>query len=708
MTAAIRTAAPTPSAPEPTEAWQRALGAAGVTAWEWDLASDVVTTTKAGGLWDREAHGLDELLAHIHPDDRALVLQARDEALSGSGSFQCEYRVVARDGSLRWLESRGAVELRPDGRRWMAGVAVDITERKRAVEALEASERRLRESEARLRAVVESLPFDVWVCDREGRYVLQNPACRRSWGDRVGLLPHETSSPPELVARWLEENRRVLAGETLRLEESFTIAGERREGEKVLAPIELEGAIHGYVGVHVDVTDRRRAEAALRASEERLRLTVEATRLGIWDVDPPAGTRRWSAEFKAIMGLPEDTRPDPELFSSLIHPDDRDWVSTLYRRAYTPEGGGEYRAEFRIRRADDGAERWVATTGRIYFDAQGRPARGIGTLQDITDRQRALQALRESEERYRALVETAPDAVYVHREGRIILANQEAARLFGAETPEQLIGRSVFTLVDETALPLARARTAGLRAPGARAELAELTYRRLDGTPLPVEAAAAAVLIDGEIAVQVVVREISARKAAEQRQKLLLQELSHRVKNTLAVVQGIANQSVTADRSPAEARAAFLRRLQALANAHRLLTSGEWRGAGLRALAAAELEPYGSRARVEGEDVALAPGAVLTMGMMLHELATNAAKHGALSAPEGRVQLSWTQADGALRLSWREEGGPRVRPPTRRGFGRLLIEGAVAHDLRGTASLDFAPEGLRYRLEAPLAAIAAS
>ena len=179
------------------------------------------------------------------------------------------------------------------------------------------------------------------------------------------------------------------------------------------------------------------------------------------------------------------------------------------------------------------------------------------------------------------------------------------------------------------------------------------------------------------------------------------------MKNTLAVVQGIANQSVAGERTLVEAREAFLSRLQALASAHGLLTRGEWRGAGLMALATAELEPYGDRAQVTGDDVELAPGAVLTMGMVLHELATNAAKHGALSAPDGRVELSWTRADGTLHLLWREEGGPSVCTPTRHGFGRQLIERAVAHDLRGQAQIDFAPEGLSYRLRAPLAEITA-
>ena len=408
--------------------------------------------------------------------------------------------------------------------------------------------RELAEANARLRAVVESLPFDLWVCDRAGRYVLQNSAARRNWGDRLDLRPEETGSPPELVARWVEHNARALAGETVRGEESHTIAGgELRHVEKVLAPIESEGEVLGCVNVNIDVTERKTALDTLKESKERLQLAIEATGLGIWDVDSVSGKRHWSPEFKAILGLPPDASPDPELYAALIHPDDREAVVARYRRAYESGRGGRYEAEHRIRRADDGAERWVHATGRVCFDRSGRAERATGTLKDVTERRRAHEALRESEERYRALVETSPDAVFVHRGGTIVLANRQAAALFGAATPEALAGRPVFELVDRASLPLARERTAALSVPGQRVGLAELTYRRLDGTTFPVEADAAAVLIDGRLAIQVVFRDLSAKERMErelrQAQKMeavgqLTGGLAHDFNNLLAVIIG--------------------------------------------------------------------------------------------------------------------------------------------------------------------------
>jgi two-component sensor histidine kinase len=202
--------------------------------------------------------------------------------------------------------------------------------------------------------------------------------------------------------------------------------------------------------------------------------------------------------------------------------------------------------------------------------------------------------------------------------------------------------------------------------------------------------------------------DITERKRTEERQRLLLAELSHRVKNTLAVVLGIASRTVSGDRTLREAREMLAKRLGALAKTHELLTAADWRGVSLRALAQAELKPYGRRATLAGDDLMLAPKAAQTLALVLHELATNAAKHGALSVPAGRIEIGWAVADGRLRLLWRERDGPPVRPPERQGFGRLLLERGVAHDLDGAVTLDFRPEGLACEACLSLAAVLAA
>ena len=373
------------------------------------------------------------------------------------------------------------------------------------------------------------------------------------------------------------------------------------------------------------------------------------------------------------------------------------------------EGGAVYETEYRTR-TRDGAWRWYAVRGVPVRDAGGTAREWVGVCIDIDERKRAEAELRESEERYRTLVDTAPDAVFVHQDRTVVLANREAVALFGAAEAAELVGRPVEDLIDPDSLPLALERIARLTEPGQRNELAEMRYRRLDGSPFPVEVASAAVPVGGRLAVQVAFRDIGARKAAEAHQHLLVQELAHRVKNTLAVVQGIAARSLADGRPLAEARDVLMRRLRALASAHTLLLESGWRGASLRALAGTLLAPYGQQVAVSGPDVTLTPRAALTLSMVLHELATNAAKHGALSAPEGRVAVGWEVAGppGAtsLSLSWRETGGPPVALPARRGFGRVLIEQAVAHELGGRARLEFGPQGVSYALEADLASAA--
>ena len=205
--------------------------------------------------------------------------------------------------------------------------------------------------------------------------------------------------------------------------------------------------------------------------------------------------------------------------------------------------------------------------------------------------------------------------------------------------------------------------------------------------------------------------DVTERREAEERQRLLLQELAHRVKNTLAVVQGIANRSLSGDRTLAEAREVLGKRLGALAQAHSLLTAREWHGAALRAVLEAELRPYAKRAVLAGPDLDLAPKATLTLALVVHELATNAAKHGALSAAGGRVEVAWSLAGPRggerLRLVWREVDGPPVAAPLRRGFGQVLIEQGWRYDLGGEVGLEFLPEGLLCRLGAPAQAVLA-
>ncbi|WP_374468683.1 CHASE domain-containing protein [Phenylobacterium sp.] len=203
--------------------------------------------------------------------------------------------------------------------------------------------------------------------------------------------------------------------------------------------------------------------------------------------------------------------------------------------------------------------------------------------------------------------------------------------------------------------------------------------------------------------------EIAARRRSEQQRELLVGELNHRVKNTLATVQSIAAQTLREGKSLKETRESFEARLLALSETHNLLTREHWEGAGLQELVQLELAPYGGereRIAAEGDDVLLSPEIALALGMALHELTTNALKYGALCGRVGRVSITWRRWEEAgapwLTLSWVESGGPPVAPPQSRGFGSRLIETGLRRQLRGRVELTFPPEGVRCRIDLPL------
>lgn len=205
--------------------------------------------------------------------------------------------------------------------------------------------------------------------------------------------------------------------------------------------------------------------------------------------------------------------------------------------------------------------------------------------------------------------------------------------------------------------------------------------------------------------------DVSEQKETEERQRLLVNELNHRVKNTLTVIQSIA--AVTA-RSAASATAfskSLIARIIGIARTHDLLTESHWAGASLSGVLSNELSPYQSdgaqRATLRGDYVWLTPKIAVSLGMVLHEMATNAAKYGALSTSEGRIEVGWElrqEANGlVLHLEWTEIGGPRVEAPTQQGFGSRLITQSLTRDLSGRVHMDFRPDGLRVTLDIPFA-----
>jgi len=201
-----------------------------------------------------------------------------------------------------------------------------------------------------------------------------------------------------------------------------------------------------------------------------------------------------------------------------------------------------------------------------------------------------------------------------------------------------------------------------------------------------------------------IARDITVRKRNEEQIALLAREAEHRAKNVLATVQ--ATVQLTQADTPEALKQAIAGRIQALANVHRLFIQSRWMGADLHSVVSQELSPYcqegDARARIDGPSLLLEPNSAQTIAVTLHELATNAAKYGALSVPAGRIQVEWSRAaDGRIVLRWIETGGPPVKPLTRRGFGMRVMESMIRGQLKGKMRFDWGAEGLVCEIALP-------
>jgi PAS domain S-box-containing protein len=353
-------------------------------------------------------------------------------------------------------------------------------------------------------------------------------------------------------------------------------------------------------------------------------------------------------------------------------------------------------------------------------DANGGVVGAVNCFLDVTERKRMDAALErsrlhalEQQQRLAATYEHAAIGISeIAPDGRFLRVNEAICAITGYSR-EHLLANKLFT---HTHPDDADPDREGFRKQVA-GELefysVEKRFIRRDGRViwLSVRSSPVRDATNRLLYVVRVVQEITERKAAEQRQKLLMDELNHRVKNTLATVQSLASQTARGAPTPAAFRERFEGRLIALSQAHDQLTIHHWESADLRELLTGSLAPYAGagpeRVVLRGEDIVLRPRAVLTLSMAVHELTTNAAKYGALSVPGGRIEIHWrpVRADHkrpVLRIDWLEHGGPPVANPEQRGFGSKLIQGSIAAELGGTARLAFEPRGLRCEIAVPM------
>ena len=375
-----------------------------------------------------EARGFGWMKA-LHLDDVERVTERVREAQDSGELCQVEFRVRrASDGSYRWHLARALPMKDEDGKitGWFGSVT-DIDDQKR-------TEEELRTSRAILRATIDHLPFDFFAIGMDGRYTLQNATSKAHWGDAVGKLPEDTAGNEENLTLWRENNRRAFAGEKVEGEVTLTIKGETSHLYNILTPIRIDGGICGILGMNVDITERKRAEAALLESEGRFRSLFQDSSVGTVVVTPNGQFSQVNRAFCDFLGYPEQELVGKTVLS-ITHPEDREVSSTVIRQA-AELGPRIHRLEKRYVHRN-GQVVWGEVSSTPICDAAGKPSHFITQVLDISERKRAEEGLRNSERTLRAMIDANPESILLlDTEGTVLIANEAAAHRLGKTVAE--------------------------------------------------------------------------------------------------------------------------------------------------------------------------------------------------------------------------------------------------------------------------------
>ena len=430
---------------------------------------------------------------------------------------------------------------------------------------------------------------------------------------------------------------------------------------------------------------------------EFLELAEASAGIGVWDVDLATGMVRGRPQFFRLMGLdPDIGTVHIDVTRSLRHPEDRASVIDGFQQMLG-EGADYYESEYRII-WPNGEVRWILGRGRVVRDQAGRPVRYSGVDIDITERKRFADALQAAEARFLRVFQLAPIAMSIStlHDGRYLDVNAALLEHTGY-AHEEVIGKTARELgVYVSQDDFTRIREL-LRADGSIRNL-EIALRGKHSARTVLfnadvmEFAGQACLVTASV-------DITDRKDADARQLVLLRELQHRAKNLLAVVQSIVTSTLRRAPDTKSAEDTILGRFHALARAQEFIAAGASGGAPIDEIVRTELSAFGARATMDGPPVLAGSGFAQMFAIVVHELATNAIKYGALSVPEGHVEVRWTVHDEVgFHFSWLEKGGPRVRPRASSGFGTQVLKAAWV----GNPRIAFNEAGFEYEVTVPL------
>jgi PAS domain S-box-containing protein len=570
------------------------------------------------------------------------------------------------------------------------------------------SQRNLRldaESERRLHELLHALPAAVYTTDALGRITFYNEAAAALWGCRpiVGSdewcgswrlfwpdgtpLPH-SECPMAMAIR----QRRPVTG--------YEAVAERPDGTRVPfmpfpSPLfDSSGEFVGAVNMLVDITERKRAEEAARHAEQDLRDFLENANVAIHWVDAE-GTVLWANQAElAMLGYAREEYVGHHIAD--FHAD-RPVIDDILHRLANGETLTDYEARLRCK---DGSIRHVQINSSVFSKDGSFVHTGCFT-RDVTGSRRSVGALQH----LAAIVEGSDDAIISKDLNGVITSwNKGAERLFGY-LAEEAIGKSITMLIppdrmDDEPRIIQRIRR------GERIEHYETVRQRKHGSRIDISLTVSPIRDEkGKIiGASKIARDITERKRSETQISMLAREAEHRAKNVLATVQATVHLSKA--ETPDDLKRLIEGRIQALANVHRLFVETRWAGADLRSLIEEELAAYArdgeSRATIEGDTLMLEPTAAQAIAVTVHELATNAAKYGSLSVPDGRVHVQCSRAaNGHVMLRWTEKNGPAVGHPTRSGFGSRIMETMVRGQLRGKIDVDWRADGLVCEIVIP-------
>ena len=568
---------------------------------------------------------------------------------------------------------------------------------------------RLLDSEAKFHAIANSIDQMVWSTRSDGYHDYYNERWYEYTGVPTGSIDGEAWNgmfhPDDEDRAWQVWKVSLETGEPYHTEYRL----RHRTGEyrwvigRAKCVRDAEGNVSRWYGTCTDIHDRKLAEEQLRRNHGTFYNLIQNNPFGVYVVD---------SEFK----LAEASQGSQKVFANVDPLIGRDFAEVLrivwaepfasqaiarFRR--TLETGEPYSSPRTVEPRGD-IEVTEAYDWRIEQIELPNGHHGVVCyFYDLSERLEFEERLKVSEERFRRIFEQTSDLILTADLNQIITdCNPSAATAVGL-TRTEAIGRPISEFIspedfDQTTAMLGRKLEDGgttrydVRVRSGTGDWlfweinSGLTYGE-DGEP---------------VGLHVVGRDISERKRFERQQQMLVGELNHRVKNTLAIVQSLAHQSFEKDATNRHAVASFEGRLQALAAAHNLLTRKNWESASMADVVTEALALFcvQDRCVTEGPTLMLPPSTAVALSLATHELATNAAKYGALSNDSGRVSVRWSVDAGVLTFVWREEGGPTVLPVTRVGFGTKLIQRTLAAELKGKAELMFEPTGLICRVEA--------